>query len=193
MKWKKLTKWKDNLVSMKKILLNYMTIKRLISKIYKQPIKLHLKEGNSKNGQNVFGDWQTLWSCVSHTLYTFEHFMLYIRCRLNLIKNFLGGSMVQNPPVNAGDAGWIPGSRRSPRVGNGNPLQYSCLGNPMDRGAWGATVHGVPKESDMIQQLNNNKPDKSICSVSVPWHHEKRWAECSTGIKIAGRNINNLR
>ena len=59
---------------------------------------------------------------------------------------FPGGSVVKNPPVNAGDArdaGSIPGSGRSPRKGNGNPLQYSCLGNSMDRGAWWAIVHGV--------------------------------------------------
>ena len=49
---------------------------------------------------------------------------------------------------NAGDSGSIPGSGRSPGEGSGNPLQYSCLGNPMDRGAWHATVHGVEKESD---------------------------------------------
>ena len=49
---------------------------------------------------------------------------------------------------NAGDANSIPGSGGSPGEGNGNPLQYSCLGNPMDRGAWRATVHGVIKESD---------------------------------------------
>ena len=46
---------------------------------------------------------------------------------------------------NAGDLGSIPGSGRSPREGNGNPLQYSCLENPMDGGAWWATVHGVAK------------------------------------------------
>ena len=51
--------------------------------------------------------------------------------------------MVKNPPVNAGDVSSIPGSE-----GNGNPFQYSCLGNPMDRGAWKATVHGVAKELD---------------------------------------------
>ena len=51
----------------------------------------------------------------------------------------------------------IPGSGRSPREGNGNPLQYSCLENPMDRGAWWATVHRVAKELDMTYQLNNNK------------------------------------
>ena len=49
----------------------------------------------------------------------------------------------------AGDRGSIPGSERSPGGGNGNPLQYSCLENPTDRGAWWATVHGVTKESDM--------------------------------------------
>ena len=48
---------------------------------------------------------------------------------------FPGGSVVKNPPANAGDLGLIPGSGRSPGEGNGNPLQYSCLGNPMDRGA----------------------------------------------------------
>ena len=55
---------------------------------------------------------------------------------------------VKNPPANAGDtgdAGSIPGSGRSTGGGNGYPLQYSCLKNPMDRGAWRATVHGVAK------------------------------------------------
>ena len=48
---------------------------------------------------------------------------------------FPGGSGVKNPPVNAGGMGWIPGLGRSPEEGNGHSLQYSCLGNPMDRGA----------------------------------------------------------
>ena len=55
---------------------------------------------------------------------------------------------VKNPPANAGDArdaGLIPGSGRSPGEGHGNPLQYSCLENPMDRGAWKVTVHGVAR------------------------------------------------
>ena len=59
--------------------------------------------------------------------------------------------MVKNPPANATDirdVGLIPGSERSPGAGHGNPLQYSCLENLMDRGAWGTTVHGVTKESD---------------------------------------------
>ena len=50
----------------------------------------------------------------------------------------------KSPPANAGDAGLIPGSGISLGEGNGNPLQYSCLGNPTERGAWQATVHGVP-------------------------------------------------
>ena len=53
-----------------------------------------------------------------------------------LIMGFPGGSVVKNLPANTGDADLIPGSRRSPGEGNGNPLQYSCLGNPMDRGVW---------------------------------------------------------
>ena len=54
--------------------------------------------------------------------------------------------MVKNLPANAGDVGLSPGSGRPPGGGNGNPLQYSCLENPTDRGAWGATVHGVTKD-----------------------------------------------
>ena len=63
--------------------------------------------------------------------------------------------MVKNLPAYAGDTGdlaLIPGSGRSPGVGNDNPLQYSCLENPMDREAWQATVHEVEKESDMTEQ-----------------------------------------
>ena len=61
---------------------------------------------------------------------------------------FPGGSMVKNPPANAGDMSLIPGLERFLREGNGNPLQYSCLGNPMDRGARWGIIHGVAKESD---------------------------------------------
>ena len=64
--------------------------------------------------------------------------------------------MVKNLPANAVDVGSIPGSGRSPRVRSGNSLQYSCLGNAIDRGGWWTPVHGVTKESDMTQQLNNN-------------------------------------
>ena len=62
--------------------------------------------------------------------------------------------MAKNPPANpgdAGDVGSIPESGRSPEGGNGNPFQYYCLENPMDRGAWWAIVHGVAKESDTAE------------------------------------------
>ena len=67
--------------------------------------------------------------------------------------------MVKNPAANAGDirdTGSIPGSGRSPGGGPSNPLQYSCLENPMDRGAWWATVHGVAKSWTQMKQLNTH-------------------------------------
>ena len=70
---------------------------------------------------------------------------------------FPGGLVVKNPPANAGNTGSNPGSGRSPGGGNGNPLQYSCLENPMDRGAWWATVHGIARvRHDIVQQLSSN-------------------------------------
>ena len=69
---------------------------------------------------------------------------------------FPGGSVVKNPPANAGDVGSIPWLGKSPGEGNGNLLQYPCLGNPMERGACRATVNGLSKESDTIWGLNNN-------------------------------------
>ena len=68
-------------------------------------------------------------------------------------EGFSGGSVVKNPPASSEDVGLIPGSGRSPGEGNGNPLQHSCLGNPMDRGAWWdplgsmVGVHGITIES----------------------------------------------
>ena len=63
--------------------------------------------------------------------------------------DFPGGSVVKNMPANAGDSSLSPGSGRCPGEGNDSPLQYSCLENPMHRGAWWAVVHRVTKESDM--------------------------------------------
>ena len=66
---------------------------------------------------------------------------------------FSGGAVVKNPLANVGDTGdsvLIPGSGQSPGEGNGNPLQYSCLENSMDRGAWWATVHGVAKSQAQL-------------------------------------------
>ena len=75
-----------------------------------------------------------------------------------------------NPPANAGDAqdvGLIPELGRSPGVGTGNPLQYSCLENSMDRGTWWVTVHGVTKSLDMIEALTHTH--KSL-TVSLPYY-----------------------
>ena len=69
---------------------------------------------------------------------------------------FPGGSMVKNPPANAGDTSLISGLGSSPGGGNGNPLQYSCLENPMDRGAWWATVHGFAKSQTQLSTYTHS-------------------------------------
>ena len=66
-----------------------------------------------------------------------------------------GGTVVKTPPANAGDMGSIPGSGSSPGEENGNPLQYSCLGNPTDRGDWRAIVHGVAKSQTRLSNEHN--------------------------------------
>ena len=86
--------------------------------------------------------------------------------------------MVKNPPTNAGDADLIPGSGGSPGERNGNPLQESCLENPLDRGAWWATVHGVTKiRTDLVtkqQQLQHHLlqgafPELHMFKQLFPW------------------------
>ena len=81
-------------------------------------------------------------------------FLFYTHTHTHIYRGFPGGSVVKNPPANAGDVASISGSGRSHEGGHGNPFQYSCLKNPMDKGAWWATVHGVAKELDMTEQLN---------------------------------------
>ena len=75
--------------------------------------------------------------------------------------------MVKNPPANAldiRDLGLIPGSGRSSGEGSGNPLHYSCLGNPVDRGAWQVTVHGVAKSATQLStHTNNNNVYACVC------------------------------
>ena len=101
---------------------------------------------------------------------------------------------------NGGDPGLIPGSGRSPGEGNGNPLQCSCLENPMDRGAWGATVHGVAKRWTWLSgftftftsihtikqhgKKNNQHGTVHVASVSVSWF----WSCVVTQDACAGRN-----
>ena len=73
----------------------------------------------------------------------YNHLLIDQSCRLHghlIMRGFPGGSLVKNPPANAGDLDSTPGSGRPPEGGNGSPLQYSCQENPMDREAWRATV-----------------------------------------------------
>ena len=80
--------------------------------------------------------------------------------------------MVKNPPANAGDkrdAGSVPRLGRSPGGGHGNPLQYSCLGNPMDRGAWWATVHGVTKSWTRLKGLSILTYEETV-EARGAWH-----------------------
>ena len=79
---------------------------------------------------------------------------------------------VKNLPANAGDArdvGSIPGLGRSPGEGIGNPLQYSCLDNPMDKGAWQATVHGVAKSGTQLKQLSTCHNPVCVSTMSFLW------------------------
>ena len=86
-----------------------------------------------------------------------------------MIKIYPGGfpssSVIKNLPANAGDVGYILGLGSSPGEVNGNPLQYSCLGNPMDRGAWWATVHGVTKSQTLLS-LHTSPNDLNVFSNS---------------------------
>ena len=86
-----------------------------------------------------------------------------------LSHNLPGGSDGKASAYNAGDLGSIPGLGRSPGEGNGTPLQYSCLENPMDRGAWWATVHGVAKNQTRLSNFTftSGFPDGSDGKVSV--------------------------
>ena len=94
-----------------------------------------------------------------------------------VIQGFLGGSAVRNSPENAGDRGLIPGSGRSPREGNGNPIQFSCLGNLMDRRAWQAIEHGVAKR-DSVQFSSAVQSCPTLCNSmdhsmpGLPVHHQ---------------------
>ena len=80
------------------------------------------------------------------------------------IEDFPGGSVGKEYAYHAGDTGdlgSIPGLGRCPESGHGNPLQYSCLGNPMDRGAWRATVHGVAKNTTEATEHSTARQDRN--------------------------------
>ena len=80
--------------------------------------------------------------------------------------------MAKNPPA-TGDLGSIPGMGRSPGGRNGNPLQYSCLGNPMDRGAWQTTVHGAAESWTRLMQLSTHAQHPCWLEDGLPTQHQR--------------------
>ena len=96
----------------------------------------------------------------------------YFKIYLNK-EEFPGGSEDKASACHVGDPGLIPGLGRSPGEGNGNPLQYSCLENPMDRGVWRATVHGVAKSWTRLSEFNSAfEPWDLFCGLDFyVWHN----------------------
>ena len=84
------------------------------------------------------------------------------------MKGFPGGIVVKNLSVSEGGSGSIPGSGRSPGGGNDNPLQYSCLGNPMDRRTWCAAVHGAAKGQTWLSNWTTELHNKESCLTLLP-------------------------
>ena len=117
------------------------------------------------------------WSCF-HTLPTLHTWTtLSSPPALALASNYVGCRSsrltlaVKNPPANAGDIRDLsssPESGRSPRGGNGNPLQYSCLEKPLDRGAWQATVHRVAKSQMQLKQFSTEGRHPTITFTTIP-------------------------
>ena len=103
-----------------------------------------------------------------------------------------GGSVVKNPPANAGDTGLIPGSGRSSGEGNGHLLQYSCPKNPMDRGAWWTAVHGVANSWIWL----NNWAHTYLKELEIGPEgdtYPKRLKEKKWGLRLSGRTEFKLR
>ena len=120
-----------------------------------QDAQAYIKVFRSKHQTVQF--WKSHWwtsvreNSTCHASFSYFQWILRIQSTLFLrfieeeVLGFPSGPVVKNLPANAGDPDSIPGLGRCPRGGNGNPLQYPHLENPMDRGAWWATVHGVTK------------------------------------------------
>ena len=132
------------------------------------------------NLRSFHPNWSRNRKCIQHGTYLLSTY--YIAC-------FPDGSGVKNPPVNAGDAGdlgSIPGWGRSPGGGHGNPLQYSCLENSMDRGAWWSTVHGVANSwtrlSTLIHHWQADKPGR-IFLPSRSWGVSQRVSKQTSNYK----------
>ena len=122
-------------------------------------------------GSKLQGTWEII-TCLHIFI---ESLLCFLKCSRALVMDgnrqgslllwgFPGRSVVQNPPANAGDVGLIPGSGRSPGRGNGSLLLYSCLGDPVDRGAWQAIVPGVRRiRHDVVVE---HKPELCLYSLN---------------------------
>ena len=103
---------------------------------------------------------------------------------------FPGGLRAKESACSAGDLGSIPGSGRSPGEGNGSPLQYSCLENPMDRGAWQAAVRGVSKSQTRLSTTLFRWDDQVMNKITAPfyWHkYHRNWRSqnmCSASLTM---------
>ena len=95
-------------------------------------------------------------------VYAFFFLLLFLTLLVKVSGAFLAAQQ-KNSSANARDAGLTPGSGRFPGEGNGNPVQYSCLENPMNRGGWWAIVHGARKELDTPEGLNHNMVQVPLC------------------------------
>ena len=112
-----------------------------------------------------FLEWLLSWSKL-HRQIVFQFSFVYINRFSHILS--IGSSVGKESACNAGELGSIPGLGRSPGEGNGNPLQYSCLENPMDRGTWWATVHGVTRvEHDLATKPPPWKENKYYVAVDI--------------------------
>ena len=120
-----------------------------------------LEKGNATHSSILA--WRIPWAVLSmgsqrvrHSWATFTH------CGASQVV-----LVVKNLPANSGDTGWIPGLGISLGGGHGNPIQYSCLENPMDRGAWWATVHGVAKSGIQLKWFATCAPTLHVAASRI--------------------------
>ena len=109
--------------------------------------------------------------------------VVYYRVSVYHILSFPGALVVKNTPANAGhirDLGLIPGSRRSPEGGHGNPLKYSCLENPMNRGAWSVTVYRISKSWTQLTWLSMDSRHLSFWPIPKEYKKYKYFHIIST-------------
>ena len=141
-----------------------------------------------------------LYCCFSFEILSLIYLVWFTLRGLPLEVGFPGSSDGKDSACNAGDPGLIPGSERSPGEGNDCPLQYSCLENPVDRGAWWATVHGVTKSRTWLSHFTSLHKLQEILKDREAWcavvhevvKHQTRlsdwtttkWVECQTYIWV---------